>query len=71
MRAAGRNPRRKPHSRSQVRQEEAEVSVCIKKSPAGSVVIVRGWSFVTRSNLMTHAEAVKLAVRLSFKGRVA
>jgi hypothetical protein len=39
--------------------------------PAGHnqfIVVVRGWSFVTRSALLTKPEAIHLAAQLSFKG---
>lgn len=45
------------------------MSVMIKKSPEGCVVIVRGWGFVTRSNLLTEDEAVELAAELEFSGK--
>lgn len=45
------------------------MSVVIKKSPEGCVVIVRGWGFVTRSNLMPQDEAIELAAELEFSGK--
>ena len=39
--------------------------------PAGNgqyVVVVRGWSFVTRSNLLSKKAALKMLASLTFKG---
>ncbi len=44
-----------------------------KMVPCGNgqyVVVVRGWGFVTRSNLLNHEDALALLTRLTFKGRV-
>jgi len=44
------------------------VSVTIKRSAEGSVVVVRGWSFVTSSSLMPAVSAERLAWKLAGHG---
>lgn len=43
------------------------MGVTVKRSPQGSVVVVRGWGFVTASALMTAASAEALARKLAGK----
>jgi hypothetical protein len=40
------------------------MAVTLKKSPEGTVVIVRGFGWVTASGLLPHAEALRLAAAI-------
>ncbi len=56
-----------PKSRA---RKETTVSVIVKRSREGAVVIAKGWGFVTASSLMPYRRAKRMARRIARGGEV-
>ena len=67
---ARRNVNHSASPKSRAQQQEEPVSVTIKRSPEGAVVIARGWGFVTASALMSLHDARVMARKIAGRGKV-